>query len=284
MALLAVNPELLASAAAELNNLGSTLTTAQRAAAGPTTGLAAAAEDEVSAAVAALFDRYGREYQLLSLRADAFGRQLTQSLDSAAEAYATAEAQSASSLLDVPRDVNLLIARELGIYDLRTSPGWTDFLLDYTWGLPGTTLGYGLQLANHFQPSAVYDPTLSALVGFHVYHGGVNLPGFTSTLGNVTTGLGTGAKAVDLLVNHEALHVWQSRTFGPLFPTSYVGWMIGGAVVGTGYWMVHPDQNWYSLVETAAYYDNPWEVWAYVNDGNWPPPRANPALLWQLPG
>ena len=43
------------------------------------------------------------------------------------------------------------------------------------------------------------------------------------------------------------------------------------------------DEDWWSLVETAAYYDNPWEVWAYMAQGNWPPPEANPKLLWQLP-
>ena len=203
----------------------------------------------------------------------------------------TLAAGDVSTLVQTLRDLEtrkgsqiaVLIARQLGIYDFGTYRGWTDFLLDYTWGLPGTALGYGLQGVDAFQPSAVYDPTLSAAVGWHVYHGGLKLPGFTTTLGNVTTGLGFGSKAMDLLVNHEGLHVWQSRTFGPLYQTSYIGWMIGGAAFGTGYWLFHPEQDWYSLVETAAYYNNPWEVWAYVNDRNWPPPRANPALLWQLP-
>jgi hypothetical protein len=82
------------------------------------------------------------------------------------------------------------------------------------------------------------------------------------------------------MLNHEEVHVWQNRLFGPLFSTSYAGWLVGGYVVGTGYWLLHPNEDWFSLVETAAYYDNPWEVWAYANDNNWPPPGANPALLW----
>lgn len=53
-----------------------------------------------------------------------------------------------------------------------------------------------------------------------------------------------------------------------------------GFFVGTGYWLLHPEHNWYSLVETASYYNNPWEVMAYTLQGNWPPSNANPALLW----
>ncbi|MGO9383476.1 MAG: hypothetical protein ACLP4W_15675 [Mycobacterium sp.] len=135
-------------------------------------------------------------------------------------------------------DANRLIQRELGIYNFRDWRGWAAFLLDYTWGFPGTALGYGVQVINHFTPNSDYDPALSELVGSHVYRGGVGLPGFATTMGNVTTHL------------------------------------------GTGYWLFHPNQDWFSLVETAAYYDNPWEVWAYANDNNWPPPGANPALLW----
>ena len=116
-----------------------------------------------------------------------------------------------------------------------------------------------------------------------VYRGGIGLPGFVTTMGNVTTHLGTGPGATDVLINHEQVPVWQSRIFGPLFQTSYVGWAAGGAIVGTGYWLLHPTQNWFSLVETAAYYDNPWEVWAYSNDHNWPPSGANPALIFALP-
>jgi hypothetical protein len=181
----------------------------------------------------------------------------------------------------VINDVNRIAQRELGIYNFRDWRGWAAFALDYTWGLPGTVEGYGLQAVNAFYPNAGgYDSAFSALVGSHVYRGGIGLPGFTSTLGNVTTHLGTGPGADDVMMNHEEVHVWQSRLFGPLFPITYLGWSTGGALVGTGYWLLHPGQDWFSLVETAAYYDNPWEVWAYTNDHNWPPPGANPALLW----
>jgi hypothetical protein len=48
-------PEIVASAASDLNSLGSTIQAAHAAAAGPTTGIVAAAGDEVSAAIARLF-------------------------------------------------------------------------------------------------------------------------------------------------------------------------------------------------------------------------------------
>jgi PE family len=306
VSLLVVAPELLTSAAADLESVGSALTAAHLAAAAPTTGLAAAAADEVSAAVAALFAGYGQEFQALSGQAGAFQQQFLQALGSAAGTYMAAEEAGAlllrqgqqnllvainpligsgsaggTGVVDTAiNDVNLLIQRELGIYNFRDWRGWAAFLLDYTWGFPGTALGYGVQIINAFYPNSNYDPALSELVGSHVYRGGVGLPGFATTMGNVTTHLGTGPGADDLMINHEEVHVWQSRIFGPLFQTSYVGWVVGGVFVGTGYWLFHPNQDWFSLVETAAYYDNPWEVWAYANDNNWPPPGANPALLW----
>jgi hypothetical protein len=48
-------PEVLGTAATDLTNIGSALSAANAAAAAPTTGILAAAEDEVSAAIAALF-------------------------------------------------------------------------------------------------------------------------------------------------------------------------------------------------------------------------------------
>lgn len=55
MSRLIVAPDWLASAAAEVQSIGSALSAANAAAAAPTTLLVAAAEDEVSAAAAALF-------------------------------------------------------------------------------------------------------------------------------------------------------------------------------------------------------------------------------------
>jgi hypothetical protein len=79
---------------------------------------------------------------------------------------------------------------------------------------------------------------------------------------------------------HEAVHVWQQRALGPAYPLLYGLWMAGGAVVGAAVWLFHRDEPLFSFVETAAYYDNPFEYWAYRHQGHWPPSRVNPRLAW----
>ena len=65
-------PEVLGTAATDLTSLGSTLSAANAAAAAQTTGVLAAAEDEVSAAIAAVFSAHGQGFQALSAQAAAF--------------------------------------------------------------------------------------------------------------------------------------------------------------------------------------------------------------------
>jgi hypothetical protein len=65
-------PELVTAAATDLANIGSTLTTANAAAAATTTELVAAGADEVSAALAALFGAQGQAYQVVSAQVAAF--------------------------------------------------------------------------------------------------------------------------------------------------------------------------------------------------------------------
>jgi hypothetical protein len=62
-------PAVVASAASDLASLGLTIDTATSAAAIPTTGIAAAAADEVSAQIAALFETYAQDYPALSAQA-----------------------------------------------------------------------------------------------------------------------------------------------------------------------------------------------------------------------
>jgi hypothetical protein len=78
--------------ASDLANLGSTISEANAAAAVPTTGLVAAAQDEVSTAIAALFGSHARQFQALSAKAAAFHNQFVQALTGGAASYAEAEA------------------------------------------------------------------------------------------------------------------------------------------------------------------------------------------------
>ncbi|WP_186246114.1 PE family protein, partial [Mycobacterium simulans] len=92
-------PDALVSAASDMAGIGSVLSAANAAAAGPTTALLAAAEDEVSAAVAALFGSHAQEYQTLSAQAAAFHQQFVRAVTSGAGAYASAEANNVQQVL-----------------------------------------------------------------------------------------------------------------------------------------------------------------------------------------
>ncbi|WP_415823700.1 PE family protein, partial [Mycobacterium basiliense] len=117
MSHMVVIPELLTSAATELERIGSTLSAVNAAAAGSTTGLLGAGADEVSAAVAALFAGHAHEYQTLSARASTFHAQFVQALTGHAGSYVAAEAANASPLQPVLDVINtptqLLLGRPL---------------------------------------------------------------------------------------------------------------------------------------------------------------------------
>ena len=88
-------PEVLGTTATDLASLGSTISSANAAAAARTTGVLAAAEDEVSVAIAAVFSAHGQGFQALGAQAAAFHAQFVQALTGAAGAYAAAEAANA---------------------------------------------------------------------------------------------------------------------------------------------------------------------------------------------
>src|SRR5882672_9342248 len=97
MSFLVADPKMVIAAATDLDAIRSALSAANAAAA-PTTGMAAAAADEVSTAIAALFGTYGQEYQAVSAQAAAFHARFVQALATGAGWYASAEAANASVL------------------------------------------------------------------------------------------------------------------------------------------------------------------------------------------
>jgi hypothetical protein len=98
MTTLTTQPELIASAAANVDEIRSAISAAHSAAAGQTTGLLAAAGDEVSVATASLFNTYGAECQAVLRQASAFHQQFAQALASAGIAYTEAEQAAAATL------------------------------------------------------------------------------------------------------------------------------------------------------------------------------------------
>ena len=101
MSYVIAGPEMMASAATDLATIGSDLSAAHTAAAAQTTGVLAAAEDEVSTAIAALFSAHGRGFQALGAQAAAFHDQFVQALTASADSYAGAEAQAVNALADI---------------------------------------------------------------------------------------------------------------------------------------------------------------------------------------
>ena len=92
------DPEALVAAASDLSGIGSTLGSANAAAAAPTTGIVASAADEVSAQVAALLSEHGLGYQQLSSQIAAFHEKFVQTLTAGVGAYAATEANAAQTL------------------------------------------------------------------------------------------------------------------------------------------------------------------------------------------
>jgi hypothetical protein len=93
-----VQPQLMVTAASDAAGIGSAIEQARSAAAAPTTGLVAAAEDEVSAATAAVFGSFGQQYQAMLAQATAYHDQFVAALSGASTAYAQAEASVAGTL------------------------------------------------------------------------------------------------------------------------------------------------------------------------------------------
>src|ERR1700741_3130982 len=92
MSFVFVAPDQVTGAATDLASIGSTISAAHAAAAAPTTGVLAAAADEVSTAIAALFSGHGQAFHALSSRAAAYHAQFVQNVTSGGAAYAGTEA------------------------------------------------------------------------------------------------------------------------------------------------------------------------------------------------
>ena len=89
----------MSAAATDLENIRSTISAASSAAAGSTTALLPAAEDEVSAAIAALFGAHGTAFQALSAQAAAFHEEFVRVLNAGAGAYLSTELANAQQNL-----------------------------------------------------------------------------------------------------------------------------------------------------------------------------------------
>lgn len=158
--------------------------------------------------------------------------------------------------------LNGVISGMTQIYDWKSWTGWAAFLSDSSWGLLGTGLGLLVHAANIGWGD--YDGSMSRRSNVHIYDSGFRFKSnFAVTMGNVVSNLDN--RNGDLL-DHEKLHAFQSRVFGPIYQVTYVAWFVVGTVVGI---VAAPftDQSIGDDILDVAYYNNPWETWAYKQMG-----------------
>jgi hypothetical protein len=99
MSFVTAAPEFVTAAAGDLADIGSALGAANAVAALPTTGIAAAAADEVSPQIAALFGAYAQKYQALSAQSAAFHNEFVSLLNGSALTYLSTELTNAEQTL-----------------------------------------------------------------------------------------------------------------------------------------------------------------------------------------
>ena len=168
------------------------------------------------------------------------------------------------------------------IYDWRSAKGAAAFTLDSTWALGTTLSGVVAHVVGAARGRPAYSESLSRRQNRHVYGRGFQpRPRFATTFGNVVNGAGDldNPRRARLVTDHEDVHIWQARGFGPLYPVLYIGWAVGGAIGGAALWATRRrDQPFVRVVESCAFYLNPFEYWAYSRDDHWPPKGIVPSL------
>lgn len=175
------------------------------------------------------------------------------------------------------------------IYRWRSVSGWLAFVLDSTWALITTAGALLAHIVAAFQRTPGNRVAeLSERRDRHVYVRGYTLRrGFMLTVGNVVNGAGAVrqvARRRDIVDEHEHVHVWQARWFGPIFPAVYACWYVTGAVLGAAVWVIRrPTVGLGQTIDTWAYYCNPFEWWAYSREGRWPPPGVKRRAVWPRP-
>jgi hypothetical protein len=106
MSFLLVTPDILDAAAADITQIGSAIIAGNLAAVTPTTEVTAAAADEVSTAIAALFGAYGQKYQAAAAQIAKYHEQFVGELSAAGASYAGTEAGIDTTLQGVVSAVN----------------------------------------------------------------------------------------------------------------------------------------------------------------------------------
>lgn len=183
------------------------------------------------------------------------------------------------------------VAGRYRIYDLATGRGRRALIVDHTWALATTTAGVLVAAADLALGSPV-ERSLSERQNRLVFtRGAVVRRGFAISIGYTVSGAaGTEGRLTPrrrrLVTDHEDVHIWQARRWGPIYPLAYGTWLLIGGVIGFRRWWRDRRTSGRSLMshlDATAYYCNPFEWSAYTEDRNWPPGGVDPALVWRRP-
>ena len=174
------------------------------------------------------------------------------------------------------------------VYAWRTCRGALAFVLDSTWATVPVAAGLIAHIAACVSNDrGGYERSLSHRQNRHVYRGGAHLQaGFALTVGNVISSAGdvSRPRRRKLITDHEAVHIWQARWFGPTYLVLYLGWTALGALGGVLLWARRRrEEPLGHIVESCSYYLNPFEWWAYSRDNLWPPPGLAAGVGWRKP-
>lgn len=146
MSFVNAEPAALAAAASDVAGIGSSISAANAAAVARTTNLVAAAQDEVSTAITALFGTHAQEFQALSGEAAAFHDQFVETLSGAADSYVGAEAENVTPLTTFFDDLNIA---DINIRNL-VEDGYFDVVVD---------------IAHEPRQYLIYNTAISSLTG-----------------------------------------------------------------------------------------------------------------------
>lgn len=181
--------------------------------------------------------------------------------------------------------LNGVISGWRGVYHWRSFSGWLAFVLDSTWATLSVGVGLLTHVVGRMKGELGYETKLSRRQNRHVYRHGFSLqPGFALTVGNVISGAGDVgvARRCKLITDHEAVHVWQARWWGPLYLPLYGLWSLFGIIGGLFVWLRGGrKEKLGKAIESCSYYLNPYEWWAYSRDDLWPPPGKLHGIGWK---
>jgi len=158
--------------------------------------------------------------------------------------------------------------------------GWLSFPLDMTWGLAGLNYSLLLHLVNFTWGNHVTTTRNNA----HQYKSGFAFKGsYAFTQGSVMSSLSGNSESKSF--EHEMLHVWQNRAFGPFYTLSYIEWMLfwflPGLFAGAFCNKTESEENVgvSNGIQRLCYYNNPWEVWTFKRHGL-KRKSYGPELIW----